>query len=111
MFRSTCSAILRSRLVCLHQFRAASNPTTSNSTTASESAPATSLPKKLPDPCSLMTQAEINVATQIQFETGESSKMPPEFLGAIGTPLNCLYKSGNQQMCLLVFQTPARNCF
>jgi len=30
--------------------------------------------------------------------------MPPEFLGAIGTPLNCSYKSGNQQVSLLVYQ-------
>jgi len=80
-----------------------STPPASDSKTESES-PTTPSPKKLPDPCSLITQAEVNAATQLQFEAGNSSKMPPEFLGAIGTPLNCSYKSGNQQVTFLIYQ-------
>ena len=93
-------------MLCAALLSACINSTTpaSDSNTASESAPTTSSPKKLPDPCSLITQAEVNAATQIQFEAGNSSKMPPEFLGAIGTPLNCSYKSGNQQVTLLIYQ-------
>ena len=100
MFRSACSVL------CAVILSACSNstPPASDSKTASESAPTTPSPKKLPDPCSLITQAEVNAAMQIQFEAGNSSKMPPEFLGAIGTPLNCSYKSGNQQVTFLIYQ-------
>ena len=100
MFRSACSVLL-----CAVLLSACSNstPPASDSKTESES-PTTPSPKKLPDPCSLITQAEVNAATQLQFEAGNSSKMPPEFLGAIGTPLNCSYKSGNQQVTFLIYQ-------
>lgn len=101
MFRSVCSLLL-----CAALLSACSNstPQASGSKTASESAPTKPSPRKLRDPCSLITQAEISAAMQIQFDAGNSSKMPPEFLGAIGTPLNCTYKSGNQQVTLLIYQ-------
>ena len=52
----------------------------------------------------LMTRAEVNAATGEQFDAGKSTKTLPEFLGAVGTPLNCQYKLGDKSVGLMVFQ-------
>ena len=108
MFKRKCSVLLFAVALsaCSGSEPATTSNPTSESATAAESAAAAPSVKNLPDPCTLLTQADVNDATQIQFEAGRSTKMPPEFLGAVGTPLNCSFKHGDQQVSLLIYQGP-----
>jgi hypothetical protein len=79
-------------------------PTQAAAPTAAPTEPAAQTARALPDPCILMTRAEVNTATGEQFDAGKSTKTLPGLMGAIGTPLNCAYQLGEKQVHLLIFQ-------